>query len=125
MQRGQFPIGTIIAERRVKLYDKAGEERSITVRLGSPVGTLLVGDRLLGPDDSENPTLFRCPFQIKGLDHDDKVYAPASEDPFVALQYALDFIGDLLRDGSRRLDLENRRRSDPARRDYWIWQYPA
>jgi hypothetical protein len=50
---------------------------------------------------------FRCPVQILGLDKDDAIYAPFGEDPFVALQYAIDLIGDLLKERSERLGLEN------------------
>ena len=96
MQPGHFPLGTIIAERRITLYDQRGEERAITVRLGSPVGVRLLDGIPLGPDDPEAST-FRCPVQIAGLDHDENVYAPFGEDPFIALQYALDLIGDLLK----------------------------
>jgi hypothetical protein len=109
-----FPLGTVIAERQVTLYDQTGKERIVTVRLGAPVEVQFP----VAP-------LFRCPLQIEGLDIDGKVFAPAGEDPFVALQYSLDFIGDLLNESSRRLGLENRKRIDASTRDHWIWRYSA
>jgi hypothetical protein len=39
--QSRFPLGTVIAERRIQLYEQTGEERWITVRLGSPVGVHL------------------------------------------------------------------------------------
>jgi hypothetical protein len=118
----QFPLGTIIAERRVALYDQAGEERWISVRLGSPIAVRLEDGTPLGPKDADEGT-FRCPVQILGLDHDETVYASFGEDPFVALHYALDLIGDLLKKGSDRLNLENRHPVPPPTRDHWIWRY--
>jgi hypothetical protein len=124
MMPSRFPLGTIIAERRMALYEQTGEERWITVRLGSPIGVRLEDGSPLRPGDSEEGT-FRCPVQILGLDHDEGVYAPFGEDPFVALQYAIDLIGDLLNKGSDRLSLENKYRALPPTRDHWIWRYPA
>jgi hypothetical protein len=114
MENGDFPLGTIIAQRQVTLYDQTGVERIITVRLGAPVEVRFPSDSL---------RLFRCPLQIAGLDHDGKVFAPAGGDAFVALQYSIDFIGDLIRDGASRLALQNRHRSDPSTRDHWIWRF--
>jgi hypothetical protein len=113
MKNSEFPLGTVIAERQVPLYDQTGQQRMITVRLGAPV-------RVRAPDDSLR--FFRCPLQIAGLDHDERVFAPAGEDAFVALQYSLDFIGDLLKGGADRLGLQNRNRMDPSTRDHWIWR---
>jgi hypothetical protein len=124
MMPSRFPLGTIIAERRMALYEHTGEERWITVRLGSPIGVRLEDGSPLRSGDSEEGT-FRCPVQILGLDHDEGVYAPFGEDPFVALQYAIDLIGDLLNKGSDRLSLENKYRALPPTRDHWIWRYPA
>jgi len=112
-ENSDFPLGAVIAERRVTLYDQTGEQRIITVRLGAPV-------QVRAPSDSLQ--LFRCPLQIAGLDHDGKVFAPFGEDAFVALQYSLDFIGDLLKGGSDRLGLQNRNRMDSSTRDHWIWR---
>jgi len=69
--------------------------------------------------------LFRCPLQIVGLDQDESVFAPAGGDAFVALKYSLDFVGDLLKDGSNRLGLQTRNRIDASTPDHWIWRYPA
>jgi hypothetical protein len=121
MNPGSFPLGTVIAERRIKLYAQSGEERWITVRLGLPVQARLDGE-LPGPQDLLEGT-FRCPFQILGLDLDERVYAPFGEDPFVALQYAIDMIGDLLSRECERLGLVNKHASSPSTRDHWIWRY--
>jgi hypothetical protein len=94
MMQNRFPVGTVIAERRIQLYERTGEARWITVRLGSPVGVYLEDGSPLRSGDLEEGT-FRCPIQILGLDHDEGVYVPFGEDPFVALQFAVDLIGDL------------------------------
>jgi hypothetical protein len=52
------------------------------------------------------------------------IFAPFGGDAFVALQFAIDFIGDLLQGGSERLGLVNRNRVDSHTRNHWIWQYP-
>ncbi len=122
MPSTQFPLGTVIAERRVKLHDQTGVQRWISVRLGSPVGVRLEDGTPLLPANTEEG-IFRCPLQIVGLDHDETVYAPFGEDPFVALQYAIELIGDLLKGGSDRLSLENRHVVPPPTRDHWIWRY--
>jgi hypothetical protein len=113
MEKSDFPLGTVIAERRMTLYDQAGKERQIAARLGEPV---LVQFPMC---------LFRCPFEITGLDFDRKVFAPAGGDAFIALQYSLDFIGELIKDATNRLMLQNKHRSDSSTRDHWIWRYPA
>ena len=48
------------------------------------------------------------PTQILGLGVDQIVYAPAGEDAFLALCYALDLIGQVLEGGSKSLNLQNR-----------------
>ena len=93
------------------------------MRLGSPVGACLADGSPL--DLGILNDAFRCPVQILGLDHDERVYAPFGEDPFVALQYAIDLIGDLLKNGSDRLHLENRNPFSPSTQNNWIWRYPA
>lgn len=124
MQPGHFPLGTIIAERQMTLYDQTSAARLITVRLGAPVAVSFPDGSLPSTSNLEED-FFRCPLEIAGLDHDKKVFAPAGEDAFVALQYALDLIGDLLNDGVRRLGLQNRKRIHPSTRDSWIWHYPV
>jgi hypothetical protein len=125
MQPSDFPLGMVVAERKMTLFDPAGQERRITIRLGAPVRVGFPGDPKLAPTAQENEiTTCRCPVQIEGLDHDEKVFAPFGEDPFVALQYAIDFIGDLLQGGGERLGLVNRNRVDSHTRNHWIWQYP-
>jgi hypothetical protein len=66
---------------------------------------------------------FRCPFQIIGLDRDEKIDAPFGEDPFVALQYAINLAGDRLDAGVERLKLRNSHRNGPSMPDSWIWRY--
>ncbi|HEX4029258.1 MAG TPA: hypothetical protein VHX20_02795 [Terracidiphilus sp.] len=120
-----FPMGTIIAERRLVLYEHTGEKRTITVSLGAPVKAHFPGIRQVEGDESgPRLQLYRCPLQIDGLDHDDKIFPIAGGDPFVALQYAIDFIGELLKGGSERLGLENRARFDSSTRDSWVWRFP-
>ena len=38
MEKSDFPLGTVIAERQVTFYDQAGKKQIVTVRLpwGSP-----------------------------------------------------------------------------------------
>ncbi len=114
MPQEPFPMGTIIAERRMVAYEKNGEERGIVVRLGAPVRRDLGG-----------LPHFRCPLQIQGLDVDGRVYPAGGGDAFEAMQYAIDFAGDLLNGGYARLGLENRTRTDSSTRDHWIWRYKA
>ncbi|MGC2403414.1 MAG: hypothetical protein WA510_26725 [Acidobacteriaceae bacterium] len=121
MNPDSFPLGTVIAERFIKLYAQDDEERRIAVRLGLPVRTRLDGT-VLGPQDPSEE-LFRCPFQILGLEIDERVYAPFGEDPFVALQYAIDMIGDLLARQCEHLGLLNKCAFSPLTRDHWIWRY--
>jgi hypothetical protein len=118
-------MGTIIAERRLILYSRAGEKRTVIVRLGAPVMVRFPELRQIAHDSSEPGVyLYRCPVQIDGLDHDGKVFPVGGEDPFVALQYAIDLVGDLLNDGSERLQLESRARFDSSTRDHWVWRFP-
>jgi hypothetical protein len=117
-----IPLGTVIAERSFTLQDSEGKKRQITVRLGCPVATASDGSLRrsgLPPGD------FRCPFQIIGLDRDEKIDAPFGEDPFVALQYAINFAGDRLDAGVERLKLRNLYRGGhgPSIPDSWIWRY--
>lgn len=125
MRGSDFPLGVVVAERRLVLFDPAGQERPITIRLGAPVRVQFPDDAkpAVVTDEKGMPT-YRCPLEIEGLDHDKKVFAPFGEDAFVALQYAIDLIGDLLQRGSERLGLVNRNRVDSNTRDHWIWQYP-
>jgi hypothetical protein len=74
MMPNRFPLGTVIAERRIALFEQTGDERWITVRLGSPVGVHLGDGSPLRSEDPEEGT-FRCPVQILGLDHDEGIRA--------------------------------------------------
>jgi hypothetical protein len=87
----------------------------IVVRLGAPVR--------VGPSKEFPLPLFRCPLQIQGLDVDGRVYPAGGGDAFEAMQYAIDFAGDLLKDGYARLRLENKTRIDSSTRDHWIWLF--
>jgi hypothetical protein len=115
MPTNLFPMGTIIPERQLVAYDQRGEERAIVVRLGAPVR--------FEPSNSFPFVHFRCPVQIRRIDLDDRVYPAAGGDAFEALQYAIDFLCDLLKDGYDRLRLENRTRVDATTRNHWIWRY--
>jgi len=88
------------------------------VRLGCPFRTTHAGI-----DSPDSPSVWRCPIQILGLDRDDKVYAPAGEDAFVALQYAIDLIGGLVTNGMERLQLEDRSQPAPDKEVSWIKRF--
>ncbi|GAA3752093.1 hypothetical protein GCM10022270_08510 [Terriglobus aquaticus] len=89
------------------------------------------------PQEGQDTNTFRCPFQISGLDCDDRVFAPFGEDPFVALQYAIHLAGDVIESGAKRLNLQNplarvRERAKPDRphfedagRASWIWEFDS
>ena len=122
MNAQPIALGVIVCQRSFDLYSPDGQSRSVTVRLGLPVATNLDG-RVL--KEGEEPfSTFRCPFQITGLDHDERVDGIFGEDPFVALQYALDFIGDRLNLYSKEPGLLNKWRRPDGTRDSWIWAYP-
>jgi len=63
-------------------------------------------------------------YRLWDLDHDAKVYGIFGEDPFVALQYAVDFLGELIDTGSARLGLVNRYRNH-SERNSWVWRYDS
>jgi hypothetical protein len=104
----KIPLGTVVAERHFILWDSEGSEREIIVKLGAPVRT--------EPGS-------RCPAQILGLGVDQIVYAPAGEDAFVAMCYALDLIGQVLEAASKSLNLQNRYKTGEKRSPAWVWQY--
>lgn len=123
MRAAPIPLGAVIAERSFTLFDEQNQARKVTVRLGVPVGVTDDGTfGTLAPADTE-PRTFRCPFQICGLDYGEKVFAPFGEDPFVALQYAIDLIGGLIENAMKRLELQNPCPTIPSQRDSWIWRY--
>jgi hypothetical protein len=107
----KIPLGTVVAERHFILLDSEGREREVIVKLGAPVQTETVTG------------LSRCPAQILGLGVDQNVYAPAGEDAFVALCYALDLIGQVLEAQSKSLKLQNRYKTGETRSPAWVWQY--
>lgn len=109
--RTGIPLGTVIAERRFALYEQDGQKRQVIVRLGKPVPATM-------PEKA-----FRCPLQIEGLELDERIFAPFGEDPFVALQYAINLAGDLLDKRAKELALENRHRTSPSDPNSWIWRY--
>ena len=76
-----------------------------------------------GGDPADTFPVWRCPIQILGLDRDEHIPAPAGEDPFVALQHAIDLIGGLVDGGVERMRLTNRRRLAPDTRASWIGQF--
>jgi hypothetical protein len=82
MKAQRMALGSVICQRNFDLYTPAGEARSIVVRVGMPVPTTSEG-RVL--DEGEGLTdTFRCPVQITGLNHDERIDGVFGEDPFVA-----------------------------------------
>jgi len=51
------------------------------------------------------------------------VHAPAGEDAFIAMCYALGLIGQVLEGSSKSLHLQNRYRTGETRSPAWVWQY--
>src|SRR5262252_655762 len=94
----KIPLGRVVAERHFVLWDSGSSEREIVVKLRAPIQAESYG----------LPAVSRCPTQILGLGVDQIVYAPAGEDAFLALCYALDLIGQVLEGGSKSLNLQNR-----------------
>jgi hypothetical protein len=129
-----FPLGDVIAERNFTLYEGSREKRQICVRIGSPVLTSLDGGSSLPTDEL---AIFRCPLQITGLDCDERVFAPAGNDAFMAIQNAIHLAGDILDSATERLKLVNplavaRERHKPggphfadAGRSSWLWHYDS
>ena len=87
----RIPLGVVVCQRRFHLFDEGGNPHAVTVTLGTPVPTDSEGGLLEA--GAEATGTFRCPFQIEGLGHDAKIEAVFGQDPYVALQYAIDFIG--------------------------------
>jgi hypothetical protein len=112
MELGQFPLGFVIAERALSAWSAEGQERRIKILLGAPV-------------EVPAEKFYRCPFQIFGLNFDERIFAPAGEDPFVALYYALDLIGQLLDRHVAEAGLELRHKVDDALPRSWIWRYSS
>ena len=75
-------MGQVTAQRDFELFRPDGTPINITVRLGKPFREAATGD-------------CRCPIQVLG-GGDERIHAPWGDDPFVALQYAVDLIGELL-----------------------------
>jgi hypothetical protein len=107
------PLGDVIAERCFTLKDSLGEPRQITVRLGRPVS-------------STSPGLphFRCPLQVIGIGRDEAIAAPAGEDAFMALQWAMNLAGDFIDGAVQREGLVNHHRNDLDEKS-WIWRYAS
>lgn len=108
----RMKIDQPIAERAFMLFRRDGTSLPVTVRLGAP----FVGKASKPPAQPE----YRCAVQILGIG-DERVVAPWGEDPFVALQHAIDFVGEKLDDFVRRENLQIRFRSSKRK---WIWRYP-
>jgi hypothetical protein len=122
MDAQPIALGKVICQRSFDLYTSDGQPRSVTVLLGMPVPTTLDGRVLL--EGEESCGIFRCPFQITGLDHDERVDGAFGEDAFVALQHTINFIGDRLDHYSNDLKLTNKRRRLDGTLASWIWFYP-
>lgn len=116
----RIPLGVVMCRRRFHLFDGEDKPHAVTVTLGRPVPTDNEGGLL---DAGAEPAgTFRCPFQIEGLGHDARIDAVFGEDPFVALQYAIDFIGTRLDAWSAEQKFYNRHRA--PERTSWVWMYP-
>lgn len=107
-------LGPVMAERTLTLFRNDGTALPISVRLGRP----FVSQLLDAPAIPE----YRCALQIVGIG-DERVIAPWGEDPFVALQYAIDLIGQMLDALMRSENLEMRFHASEERSG-WIWRYP-
>ena len=105
---GPISLGEVIAERVFSLVGADGAEVQITVRFGRPFKEESLGD-------------YRCPLQVLGLGND-RIYAPWGEGPFVALQYAIDLIGELLDTGVTRKQLRFRTNRKIPVENRWIWR---
>ncbi len=103
-------MGEVISERIFSMFRADGTEVQITARLGKPYKEGSLGDN-------------RCPLQVLGLGNE-RVYAPWGEDPFVALQYAIDYIGQLLDAAATREQLQDKNGRRSSTEDRWIWRYP-
>lgn len=123
MSNEPFPMETIIAERQLVAFNQNGKH-IIVVRLGAPMRFQFPYGREPMQDPNQRG-IFRCPLQITGLDLDHRVFPISGADAFEALQYAIDFAGQLLADGYARLNLENRAHFDASTPDHWIWRYPS
>ena len=108
---GVVTLGELAAERAFSLFRANGDQVPVRIRLGKPYREETLGD-------------YRCPLQVSGLG-DERIYAPWGEDAFVALQYALDLIGQLLDAALRRQQLQDRKDRASTTESRWIWRYPA
>ncbi len=108
-----IPLGDVIAERRFTLKDRRGEPRQISVRLGKPIhGT------------AHGIPLYRCPLQVIGIGRDEAIAAPAGEDAFMALQWALNLAGDFIDGAVQREGLVNDHINELGENS-WIWRYAS
>jgi hypothetical protein len=103
-------LTVVIAERTFSLYRADGREVRVIARLGQPYQEESNGD-------------WRCPLQVLGVGND-RIYAPWGEDAFVALQWAIDYIGQLLDAAVTRLELRNGLDRTSTTENRWIWRYP-
>lgn len=108
----KLSLGPVVAERSFALFQRDGTPVQVSVRLGTPS----VGRKSKVPGHDE----YRCPVQIVGIGRENMVVV-WGEDPFVALQHAIDYIGLRLDILVRKENLEIRFRSS---RSGWIWRYP-
>jgi hypothetical protein len=104
-------LGAIVAERTFEAFRADGRNVLLTVRLGTPFREPAHGD-------------YQCPVQVAGVG-DERVHTAWGEDPFVALQYAIDLLGlilDRLVSGEQ-LEIRHHRANLEGRS--WVWKYPA
>jgi hypothetical protein len=103
-------LGEIIAERTFCLFRTDGSKVQITVKLGKPSVEETLGH-------------YRCPLQVRGVGNE-RLYAPWGEDPFVALQYAIDLAGQLLDAAIEREGLLLPADRENLGEKRWVWRYP-
>jgi hypothetical protein len=108
-------LDTVTAERTFTLFRRDGTALPISVRIGKP----FIDTQHEAPASPE----YCCAVQIVGIG-DERIVAPWGEDPFVALQYAIDLIGQKLDEIVRRENLEIRFRSGEDKTG-WLKRYPS
>jgi hypothetical protein len=107
---GSVSLGDVISERAFSMFRPDGSEIQVAVRLGKPQKDTASGR-------------YMCPLQVTGLGSD-QIFSPWGDDPFVALHFAIDLIGQLLDAGVERQQLYVVKKDNGFLPDNsWIWRY--